>query len=360
MASCHFPMKATMQQVATAAEVSIGTVSRVLNRDPSVSADLVARVQRSIADLGYRPLRKRRRSASADGLPGKTVGLLTLGLDRSLAQLPVVTSAIDGIRREIVSAGANLQLVDVPDPAQAPSWLGRVNYDAWLVKGAMQGNLLKSAHPDLAAVLANRPCVWFHGRPSEAPGSGVGVNDWETGVLAARVLHEKGHRQVAYLSPKRGHHLLRRRKHGFLAACEELDMQVDAISRNVQEWTFPLERPNSIAAMDHLVDELLAIRPAPTAVFVPADSIAVLLYRAFAQRGVRIPDDMSVISVNHEVGLIAALFPSLTTIDIRAEEIGREAVRLLARSFDSAASTPNQDVQVDPIIAEGESVKDLS
>ena len=260
-------MKVTVQSVAERARVSVGTVSRVLNDDPSVSKELSERVRSSVDALGYRPLRRRRASIAEEGLNGKSVGLLTLGMDRSLSQLPVVTAAIDGIRERIFEAGANLQLIDVPEPSVSPDWLKRVDCDAWLIKGAMQGDLIKATHRKLLDYLEGSPCVWFHGRPRGATGSGVGVNDWAVGEMAAQHLFENGHRDVAFLSPKNDQLLLKRRQHGFVSRCDDLGMKVAVHSRNLQAWSFPLERPRSLAAVDSLLDAALRNRRKPTAIF---------------------------------------------------------------------------------------------
>lgn len=350
-------VKITIQSVANHAGVSIGTVSRVLNHDPGVSPELLRKVKRSIEELGYKPLRRRKiSSTSGCGLEGKTIGLLTLGMDRSLSQLPVVTAAIEGIREQLSLRGANLQWIDAPDPGVKPGWLSRTRVDAWLIKGAMQGDLFSAAHPDLQERLETSTCVWFHGRPGKAPGHTVGVNDWEVGVLAANHLHETGHISVAFLSPKNNHTLLKRRQHGFAARCEELGIRLTTVSRNLQSWKFPLERPKSLAGIRTLLDSVLDRKRKVTAIFAPADSIAVLLYRALAERGFSIPEDISVISANREEGLIAGLYPALTTIDIHATQVGREAVDLLERSLQRGSDLAPQELQIAPTLFEANSV----
>ena len=355
-------MKVTVQTVAERAQVSVGTVSRVINRDPTVSAGLSTRVRRCIDELGYVPLRKRKsKSPNAEhGIGGKVIGLLTLGMDRSLSRLPVVTAAIDGIREAASAAGANLQWFDAPDPGAQPDWLKHAHCDAWLIKGAMQGNAWTAAHPVLRARLAGAPCIWFHGRPRGAPGWSVSANDWDAGGLAAAHLYSRGHRRVGFLSPKNNHGLLKQRQLGFVAACEELGMDCQLASRNLQSWTFPLERPKSLAAVSSLLGELMDAGAAvPSAIFVPADSIAVLLYRALAERGLAVPDDVSVVSVNREEGLTAGLYPGLTTIDIRSEAVGRASVEQLQKMLAADGSLPPEHLQLEPELVDGESVKTL-
>jgi DNA-binding LacI/PurR family transcriptional regulator len=79
-----------------------------------------------------------------------------------------------------------------------------------------------------------------------------------------------------------------------------------------------------------LADRLLALRERPTAVFVPADNLAALLYRALAARKVRVGADLSVISCNNESIIREGLSPGLCTIDIHADRVAARGVDQLA------------------------------
>ncbi len=108
-----------------------------------------------------------------------------------------------------------------------------------------------------------------------------------------------------------------------------------------------------------LVDHLLALRPRPTALFVPADSIAVQVYRALALRAVPVGPAMSVLSVNHEHPLLDGLVPRLTTIDIHAEEIGRRAVELLFWRLEHPEAAES-NLHLTPTLVAGDSVAPLA
>ena len=103
------------------------------------------------------------------------------------------------------------------------------------------------------------------------------------------------------------------------------------------------------------MDALIASNPRPTAVFVPGDSVAVMVYRALYVRGLTVGRDLSVISCNNETPLLAGLYPQLTTIDIHAEAIGRRTVDQLAWRM-THRGQPANDVALEPSIVEGESV----
>jgi DNA-binding LacI/PurR family transcriptional regulator len=106
------------------------------------------------------------------------------------------------------------------------------------------------------------------------------------------------------------------------------------------------------------VDKVLAQRQRPTAIFVPADSIAVQVYRALAIRGINIGDDISILSVNNEKSLIAGLHPMLSTFDIHAEEIGCRSVELLLWRIDNSNAVENV-LLLSPTLIKGESVKNI-
>jgi LacI family transcriptional regulator len=98
--------------------------------------------------------------------------------------------------------------------------------------------------------------------------------------------------------------------------------------------------------------------PRPTAVFVPGDSVTAMVYRALSERGLRVGRDLSLVSCNHEQSLLTGLYPTPTTIDIHAEQVGRRAVDLLAWRMvrDPGAAL---DVGVEPTLVDGQSVAPL-
>src|SRR5205823_7350510 len=108
------------------------------------------------------------------------------------------------------------------------------------------------------------------------------------------------------------------------------------LGRPTDEWELPLRPVDQVGLVAGLVDELLRAAdplrgyPGPTAVFVPGDSVTAMVYRALAERGLRVGRDLSLVSCNYEPSLLSGLYPTPTTIDIHAERIGRLAVDQLA------------------------------
>ena len=196
---------ATVKDVAKAAAVSVGTVSRVLSGEPNVAEETTRRVMNAVRQLGYSRLRKRK-NLSGRQLARKNVAMLLMGMDRSLASLPSVACGIHGAESALSGAGANVLLADLPHADAIPKTIASQNIHGLLAKGALQGKLIDSANDRLIERLRQIPTVWFLGRPQGADwGDAVESNDAEVGRLAAEYLLSRGHRQLAILDPKPDH-----------------------------------------------------------------------------------------------------------------------------------------------------------
>ena len=357
-------MNATIRDVAKKAGVSVGTVSRVLNGHSAVSTESRDRVYAVVSDLNYSPLRKRHNKhvgSSASRLEGKNIGIVLLGMDRTLSSLPVVAAGLHGAVTALTDHGATVTLMDLPQLDRVPAQLTQWAVDGVLLKGSLQGNLVDAANPKLLDTFRALPCVWFLHRPAGCWGDSVASDDIVIGKIAADHLIDRGHRHLAFLNPKTDQLAFTRRLMSFKWHAEAREASVGICCANFSNpQSFPSESPNSIESVQELVDDLLDSHPNVTAIFVPSDSIAVLVYRALGVRGVRIPEDISVVSCNHEKRLIDGLRPSLTSIDIHPEAIGRAAIDQLALAIETPRRKLSVEVTIEPTLMEGDSVLTLS
>jgi DNA-binding LacI/PurR family transcriptional regulator len=97
-------------------------------------------------------------------------------------------------------------------------------------------------------------------------------------------------------------------------------------------------------------------RQSPTAIFCPADSIAALVYRALAVRGLVAGRDVSVVSCNHERSLVAGLWPSLATVEVYPQRIGRMAVEQLTRRITGQFAGTAVQIGIEPMFVPGGSL----
>ena len=352
-------MPATVKDVAKAAAVSVGTVSRVLAGEPNVADETTRRVMDAVQQLGYSRLRKRKNVALGRQLARKNVAMLLMGMDRSLASLPSVACGIHGAESSLSGAGANVLFADLPHVDEIPKTIASQNIHGLLAKGALQGKLIGSANDKLIERLRQIPTVWFLGRPQGADwGDAVESNDAEVGRLAAEHLLNQGHRRIAILDPKPDHVTLGQRCASFTWHATGQGAKVENVFGASSDWTLPLQPVSDIELVDKLVGKLLKLRSKPTAVFCPADCITAMVYRASARRGIRIGKELSLISCNNELPLLTGLYPEVTTIDICAEQIGCQAVEQLIWRL-AHPDSPPVTVSVQPRLVEGMSVAAL-
>ena len=354
-------MKVTIREVAESAKVSLGTASRVLNGDPTVNPEHFKRVSEAAKRLNYQRLRSRRRQCGRERLEGRSIGLVMLGMDRSLVSLPVIAEAVHAAEAALSKRSATTVFIDVPDLNQPPPSLSLTQLDGVLLKGALQGDgIARCTHPAVRR-LFTIPHIWLLGRPDGCEGDGVGSNDFRIGQMAADYLLAKSHKCVAVVNPKSDHVTFANRQVAFEARIRRAGGQVVQVGGGApQQWSLPLKPATDIQTVLESVDQALAADPRPTALFCPADSIAAAVYRALAIRGKTVGEDMSVISVNNEQSLINILHPQLTTIDINAAQMGARAVERLAWRMNNALSPEMIEIVLDPTLVEGASVVDLN
>jgi DNA-binding LacI/PurR family transcriptional regulator len=356
--------KPTVSDVALAAGVSVGTVSRVLNTPVSVGAEVRQRVTDAVSRLGYRPLRRRRKGGlGADGL-GSTrrrgnLGVLLLGMDDSLTHLPVITEALHGVELAVATEGMTLMLANVPEADRVPAFLAKRQVDGLILKSPLLGDLLLCASPALIEAIHCIPHVWLLGKPGSGEGDMCGT-DFDVGArIGMEYLHARGHRRIGYLHPRLGQTRSEGLKRALSAHAQRLRLSLQYFERTQHEpvrWPLPaVTRPAEVLP---LLERWKALAPdeRPTAMIVSADSIAVQLYEAMRQLGLRVGADLSVLSFNHEKPLVMGLNPSLTTLDVQAEAIGRRAVQQLLWRMRQANESVTTKILVEPVLVEGASV----
>ncbi len=356
--------KPTVLDVAAKAEVSVGTVSRVLNTPDAVGPEIRKRVLDAVSSMGYKPLRKRRKGGMvADGQGGYrrrgNFGVLLLGMDDSLTHLPVITEALHGVEVTMAAEGITLMLANVPNADRVPVFLAKGQVDGLILKSPLLGDLRMCASPALVEAINRIPHVWLLGRPDSGDGD-VCSTDFDVGArIGVEYLHARGHRRIGYLHPRLGHTRSEGLKRALSAHVQRLGMNLQLFEKTAADtvkWPLPaITRPAEVMP---LLERWEALPKAerPTAMIVVADSIAVQLYGALHQRGLKVGEDLSILSFNHEKPLVMGLNPRLTTLDVRAEAIGRRAVQQLFWRIRNKADGIPTKILVEPALVEGGSV----
>ena len=247
----------------------------------------------------------------------------------------------------------------MPQADSVPAFLAKNQVDGLILKSPLLGDLRQCASAALVSAIERLPHVWLLGKPDSAEGD-VCSTDTDVGArIGIEHLFARGHRRIAYLHPRQGQTRSEGLKRALSAHAQRMKVSLQFIEKaQAEPVRWPLSAVSRPAEVLPLVEHWLSLPEAerPTAIIVGADSIAVQLYAALRQLGLEVGRDVSVLSFNHERPLVMGLSPSLTTIDIRAEAIGRcAAQQLFGRVNNKAVPFPTK-ILVEPCLVEGDSV----
>jgi len=307
------PGRRSIRDVAELAGVSVGTVSNVLNRPSLVARETREKVEAAIATLGFV------RNGSARQLragTSRTVGAIVLDIAN-----PFFTDVARGIEDRLAEDDHILILASSDERVEKER-----RYLRLLEEQGVCGVLISPAEDDLhwldqtrargtAVVLLDRTS------PNDTMCS-VAVDDVRGAELAATHLIELGHRRIGFVNgPIKIRQCADRRK-GVRKALRSARLPISECL--VEVTTAALNADGGEEALRVLLDE-----PDPvTAIFCVNDLTALGVLRGLRRRGLRIPDDMSVVGYD-DVEFAAVLTTPLTSVRQPRYQIGRAAAELL-------------------------------
>jgi LacI family transcriptional regulator len=343
-------------------------VSRVFNNHVDVNPEIVDKVWLTARRLGYRRIRQRRthreapsRNHHANGAVGD-IGVVFFGMQDTLVQLPVVSSAVQGVESALSTKGRSLLLANIPNGDRIPPFLAENRVEGIILKGPNQGVLPSENDSEFLRHIYRFPHVWVMGRLPGARGDHCNFDTNTAGRIAVEHLLAKGHRRVAFMNPKPGQIQFEKIKFAFESTTTRLDLECTILEVEPPEkYIWPLPAITLQDNVDLLTQRWLSIpaKTRPTAIFVPSDRTAVQLYSSFERLGLRVGSDVSVISCNNEKSLVMNLSPALTTVDIHADYIGMRAVDHLLWRIQHPDDPLTMQVLVEPTLAERASVAQL-
>jgi LacI family transcriptional regulator len=306
----------TLAMVAKTSGVSLPTVSKVLNGRADVAHETRTRVEEALRKHNYVPPAARRASAST-----RTIELVFDDIisTYSTEVLHGVTDAGDELGVDVVVR--RLPGAAGQQPRPETSW-ARHLADAGR-KGLIVVTSELTARQLAAFDRAGLSLVVID--PVNLPRSdvvSVGATNWSGGLAATDHLIRLGHRRIAYIGGQSASSPNQARLHGYRAALENAGLAHDPAL--VRHGAF------DFASGVTLGGELLDSPAPPTAVFAGCDPTAVGVLAAAQSRGLRVPDDLSVVGFD-DTYLTEWSRPTLTTVRQPLREMGRVALRSLLR-----------------------------
>jgi LacI family transcriptional regulator len=351
----------TITDVAKAADVAVGTVSRVLNNHPEVNEDIRDRVLRTARKLNYQRRRQRKSPREpVNGVAAGNIAVICFGMEDTLVQLAVVSTALQGIERALSAKGRSLMFANVPSGDRIPPFLREKHVEGLILKGPNQGELPSDS--ELVREIYRLPRVWLMGRLNHARGDHCNFDTEIAGRLVAEHFHARHHRQVAFFNPKPGQTQFEKVKASFEFSAHKLGLSYSLLeSPPPERLTWPLPATTHEDNVQRLSDQWAALPPRtrPTALFVPSDRTAVQLYSVLQRRGLQVGRDVSVVSCNNEKSLVNGLHPAVSSVDVHAELIGRRAVEQLLWRIAHPSESIDTQVLIEPTLVERASVISL-
>ena len=352
--------RVTITDVAKAANVAVGTVSRVLNNHADVNAEIRERVTQAARELGYSRLRQRKRAREQPVVTSReNIAVICFGMDDTLVQLPVISAALQGIERSLSQQGRSLMFANIPKGDRVPPFLVEQHVEGLILKGPNQGELPPASESPLLSHIYRLPHVWLMGRLHGAQGDHCNFDTEAAARLAADHLLAKGHTHVGFMNPKPGQNQFERLKSSFRIFAERNQQRFTLLeSEPSGKLVWPLPAITLAAKVAALTDQWIAmpVDQRPTAIFVPSDRTSAQLYAALGRRGLQVGRDISVVSCNNEKSLLMSLHPSLTSVDVHAETIGSRAVDQLLWRLQHPDEPQSFQLLVEPTLVERASV----
>lgn len=298
-----------IRDVAAAAGVSITTVSHTLSGKGSVSARTRQRVEEAVERLGYAP------NPIARAL--RTDRRYLLGfVSEGIATTPYAGKIIVGAQAEAAEHGYVLMIVDIAADA-----FDDPRIDA-LIQRQVDAVIFASASNRVVRTpraLDPARTVLLDAFDPAAPVPSIVPDEMDIAATAVRFLMDAGHRSIVHLTVEGDGPAVRGRERGYLQTMDESGLTPLVVRA--------AGLSGDTAAGYAAATRMLVGGPPPTAVFAFNDQMAMGVYQAATEHGLRIGRDLSVVGVDDLQLIAAALRPGLTTVALPHEEMGRAAVR---------------------------------
>lgn len=331
-------MRATIKDIARALDVNIGTVSRALNNKAGVSADLRKKIARKAAEMNYRP------NGHARGLVTQrteSIGLLSGAETSAFLANPFYAGIFAGIEAETREHNYALMFASATSEAgisdgQLPKFIVEHRVDGLLVVGAVEESVIRALQESNHSFIL----VDYH-LPGEDLETVV-TNNVRGGRTATEHLISLGHQRIAFVGgTPLDHGNFHERLVGYREALEAA--RIPYREDFVRGGEIVGGYDGTLALLDQF--------PEITAIVACNDANALAAISALRVRGLKVPEDVSVIGFD-DIPAAQEAWPPLTTMRVDRFAMGRKAAqRLLEKLEEGDAAAPHQIVFPAELIA---------
>jgi LacI family transcriptional regulator len=310
--------------IARKAGVSISTVSRVMNGSKPVSPELQKRVYDAVKQMNYKP-----NSIARSLILNKTnlIGVVVPDVSNSFH-----SQLLSGIEEYAAQADYGVIICNVYRQQKYFNLMQERHVDGILL-------LHENTAEEIAAFQKanSTPLVSASVQVEGSDIPFVGIDEAAAAYDAVSYLISKGHREIGLLYGE-GNALGTLRREGCIKALK--DNEIPFQGENM------IQCPCSVEHGYQAMEELLKKESHPSAVFCVSDEIAVGAMDCVLDRGLKVPEDISIIGFD-DIEISQVVRPKLTTIHQPIKEIGREAARLLIEIIEKNCKTAAKNESVE-------------
>ena len=336
---------ASLKDISKACGVSVATVSKALNNHTDIGEETRAHIKKVAKEMGYSP------NLSARALKtNRTHGIGVLFVDEATNGLTYdhFAAVLDSFKRTAERSGYDITFINCyRDREDRMTYLEHSRYrgfDGVILACIDFGDpeVVELVQSDIPVVTIDHI---FNNRIAVLSDNVTGIRD------LLELIYHKGHRKIAYIHGADSA-VTKNRVSSFYRTAEMLGLEVP--DEYIREAAY-----RDTATTYTVTNQLLDLPDPPTCIIFPDDFAAFGGINAIRERGLRIPEDISVAGYD---GIPAArhLEPQLTTVRQDAEQIGCVAARQLISLIERPKSTIVEQIVIPGTVLEGRSVASIS
>ena len=323
--------KPSLRDVAKQANVSLGTVSNVLNRPTTVSEETKQKVREAIDMLGFIPNAGDARLTQ----DSKLVGLIL-----PLGQNPFYDELAQGVEDSLSKAGYRVLIgysrEDEAIELQLLNSMVEANFRGIIVTPVGADNQVFDKFID------KNVRVGFSSQTDDEPEQcSVSIDQVRGGYIGIEYLASLGHKKIMWLSGPDHHHQSNQRFVGITQAAKDFDIQLSVMNSPSLDFL----------AGEHLAPQIIAAGPLPDAIFAGNDALALGVMNYFHKVGIPVPGQVSVLGYDNVSYAESALVP-LSTVSQTPYQLGWTMGSQLVFEFKATQDHVHQHVVFQPKIVE--------
>jgi LacI family transcriptional regulator len=326
--------KPSLRDVAKQANVSVGTVSNVLNRPSQVSEEMRQKVRKAIDMLGFIPNSNHRSTKEQP----------VIGLILPLSNNPFYEELAQGIEDGVAKSGLRVLIGYSREDEAIEMQLLNSMVDAGF-KGIIMTPVGARNQVFEKFIEENVRVGFISQTDDHVEQCSVSIDQVRGGYIGIEYLASLGHKKILWVSGPEHHHQSNQRFVGVTQAAREFGVEITTTSSPSLDFL----------SGEHIAPEILAKGPLPDAIFCANDATALGIMNYFYKSGLKIPEDVSVLGYDNVSYAESALVP-LTTVSQTPYQLGFTMGSQMIAEIEAKAGHIHQHVIFQPQIVERASV----